>query len=371
MMRIAIVITQLEPGGAQRVALALAAELRARGYTVRTWFLYQKIAAFPGETGISIVRTQRPQTVAELLRMFGAFRRALTAYRPDAILTYTHYANVIGGIAGWLGHVPRRIASQHNPGQSYPRIARVADLVCGTAGVYTANVAVSDSVRQSFSRYPKRYRQAMRVIYNGLGPLPDGPSHREARARMGIPDGRFVAAAVGRLAEQKNHALLIEALSLAPAATLLIAGEGHLRGSLEAHARKAGVADRVRFLGAIDSSGVVDLLRAADVFAMPSWFEGLSLALIEALRVGLPILASDVPAQREALTAEDGTICGMLLRADDPHAWADAFTALDAAPDMRATLAERAHMRVAAFTAAKMADQYEELLRAPAGRDQP
>ncbi|MBL6427636.1 MAG: glycosyltransferase [Maritimibacter sp.] len=166
---------------------------------------------------------------------------------------------------------------------------------------------------------------------------------------------------VARIDSGKDHANLIDAIgllrALGIAATLDIVGEGSLRESLEAQVAKAGLAEAVRFLGR--RRDIPDLLRAADVFAFsvrPE--EGLGIALIEAMAVGVPIVATDVGACREVL---DGGGCGALVPENDPQALADAIARAATAPDAAQVRAARERAEKV-YSQAAMADGYARIL---------
>jgi len=124
-----------------------------------------------------------------------------------------------------------------------------------------------------------------------------GPDPRE---ELDIPAGALLVGTVGNLAPHKGHAVLLEALAALdrPDARLLVAGDGPLRGELARRAGELGLAGRVHWLGHRDDPG--RLLRALDLFIFPSLSgEGSPAALKEALALGVPVLASDLPAHRE------------------------------------------------------------------------
>src|SRR5262249_38365544 len=124
---------------------------------------------------------------------------------------------------------------------------------------------------------------------------------------------------------------------------LVIAGDGRLRGALEAQAKQLGVADRVSFLGT--RRDVADILAALDAYAMPSLWEGLSLALLEAMAARLPVIASDVGGVSQV--AGDGAGC-LRVPPADVAALAAAIRRLAAEPaERRAALGEEARRRVA------------------------
>ncbi len=110
---------------------------------------------------------------------------------------------------------------------------------------------------------------------------------------------------VGALIPRKGQALLIEALSGLPDATLMLAGHGESEADYRALAERLGVADRVRFMGSVPHEDLPALFAAADVMALVSTSEGLANAWVEALACGTPIVASDVGGIRELMKSSD------------------------------------------------------------------
>ena len=104
-----------------------------------------------------------------------------------------------------------------------------------------------------------------------------------------------------------------------PQLHVAIAGDGPLAEELRRQAEAGGVVKRLHLLGALPAEEVADLLAAADLFAMPSRFEGLSLALLEAMQAGCPVVASDIPGNRDALGA-DPACAGLLVPTGDQPA---------------------------------------------------
>ncbi|HYI80966.1 MAG TPA: glycosyltransferase [Thermoleophilaceae bacterium] len=146
---------------------------------------------------------------------------------------------------------------------------------------------------------------------------------------------------VAALAEKKGHRYLLEALRDLPGATLDVVGDGELRGDLERMAATFGLDDRVRFLGERSKREVAELMRAADLFVLPSLAENLPVVLIEAQASGLPAVATSVGGVPELVDDAAGT----LVPPRDPAALAEAIRAtLDRRFDS-ATLAARANDR--------------------------
>jgi glycosyltransferase involved in cell wall biosynthesis len=145
-------------------------------------------------------------------------------------------------------------------------------------------------------------RAQSRVILNGVdvARLTNRALDRwDARAALALEQSAAVVGTAARFDAVKRLDLLLRALVALPSATLVLIGDGPEAGALRALAAQLGVAARVRFAGALVDAA--RLFRAFDVFAAPSRKEGMPLAVIEAMALGLPVVASDIPAHRETL----------------------------------------------------------------------
>lgn len=125
---------------------------------------------------------------------------------------------------------------------------------------------------------------------------------RECRAKLGLPQDVTVLATVGALIARKGQRFAIEALAHLPGAVLVIAGSGADLATLRAVAEAQGVAERIRFLGAVPHGDLPEVLSAADVFVLPSASEGLANAWVEALACGTPVVTTPIPGALELLT---------------------------------------------------------------------
>jgi glycosyltransferase involved in cell wall biosynthesis len=157
-----------------------------------------------------------------------------------------------------------------------------------------------------------------------------------------VLDGRIVGN-VARLAEQKGHrdlvAAAVQVLERHPDVRFVVAGDGELRAELQELARPLG--DRFVFLG--DRDDVPDLLASFEVFAYPSHFEGLCVAVIEAQAAGVPVVATPVGGIPENVVEGES---GIVVPPGDPDALAAAISRLLDDPDLARALAERARPRV-------------------------
>jgi glycosyltransferase involved in cell wall biosynthesis len=264
-----------------------------------------------------------------------------------------------------LSGVRKRVASHRVPGTTYSPILRLLDRLFGTIGVFTNIICVSDAVRDSFVSYPEGYRRRLGVIHNGIEWVGAKLNRTAARTAHQLTDSDFYVLGVGRLCEQKNFGLAIEAVAKTPGTRLLIAGDGPDRASLEQQVGVSGAADRVVFLGSQPADHIADLFAACDAFILPSLFEGQSNALLEAMHAGRPILASDIQMQRETLQLNDGEFAGFLLPLDEPDAWSRALARLRDDAHLRSELATRANDLVSdRFSLRKMVDKFETVILA-------
>jgi len=362
-MRVVNIAGQMAAGGTQSLAMSLAAELRKRGHEAQTWFLYLRSPTYIGQEGVRVLLHHPAKGKIYLLRLLMRLVQQLRSFRPDAVVTFGLYANIPGQMGAFVAGVPVRIASQQNPSWIHSRLARYLDWTIGSLGVYTANIAASHSVYESFNGYPKPYLKRLRVIHTGLVFSKSFLEPAEAREKFALPKQVRLVVNVGRLAEQKNQELLLQALPFVPEVHLAIAGDGKLRQTLVQLAVRLGVQDRVHLLGEVPPAAIPDLLRAGNLFAFPSRWEGFSVAVLEAMHAGLPVIASEIPPLREIIGSADGGPAGLLLPADDARAWALAIQRLLRDDRLRTALSLRAQQQAAFFGLKSMVDGYEQCIR--------
>ena len=156
-------------------------------------------------------------------------------------------------------------------------------------------VAITEHVRAHYLRATGVAAHKIRTVYYGV-PLPSDPA--APRGELGLARDAIVVGFVGRLTEQKNVHLLIEALALRPRLTGIVVGDGPGREDLEARARALGAAN-VRFLGA--QPHAERLMPAFDLLCLPSAWEGLGVVLVEAMLRGTPVAGSRCGAIPEVL----------------------------------------------------------------------
>lgn len=371
-LRVLELITSLGQGGAEQVVFDIVTGLDPARFEVQT------LALMDGGPYIERLRSLGHPVESLGVRRklapgaFVALAAALRRHRPDVIHAHLFHADVAARVASCLSAAGRRaafVSHQHIPD---PRsLALRRRLERWTRRRVQAFVCVSESVAAAVRAGGGAPAERLRVIANGreLAPFlaldPQDPRRRAAaRAAFGLPEDRAVVGCVGRLAEQKDHALLLEAFARLPGEPMLaLAGEGPLRSALEGQARALGLGERMVFLGRRED--VPRLLEALDVFVMSSLYEGLPIALIEAMAAGLAVVAVAAPGVEDA--AAPG--CQRLVASREPAALTAALEAVLAEPEQRRTLGAAARASAAArFTRARMVGElaalFEELCAA-------
>jgi glycosyltransferase involved in cell wall biosynthesis len=285
--------------------------------------------------------------------------------RPDLVHWHAARAHALGAAASLLAPGPARVLSR-----------RVDFPVRGTPGsrlLYAmpleAIIAISEGVRDALvqSGVPG---ERIRVIRSGIDLAPfEAPFDRDAlRERLRILPGETIVLQVAALAPHKSQTDLLRAAALAaarrPDLRFWIAGEGPLRVALERERQALGLGREVRLLGFRDD--VPDLLRAADLFCVSSYLEGLGTSTLDAMAAGLPVVATRVGGVPEAVAHGES---GLLVEPRDPRALAEAILALAGDPDRRRRMGAAAREAVRRFSADRTELEtrrlYDEILARP------
>jgi glycosyltransferase involved in cell wall biosynthesis len=199
--------------------------------------------------------------------------------------------------------------------------------------------------------------ERLALVYEGVPDRKPAPGGREALAALGVPGDALVVGNVAALTSHKDHATLVDAMVLLrarqPRAWLVIAGEGELRGALEAQARGLGVEGRTVFAGF--RTDLDRLLPAFSVFCLSSRLEGLGTSVLDAMALGLPVVATAAGGIPEAVA--DG-VTGRLVPPRDPRALADALSEALADEERRKAWGEAGRRRfLERFTCERMVDE--------------
>ncbi len=219
--------------------------------------------------------------------------------------THKYRANLYGRIAGWFANTPVIIASLHiDYGDKDVNAGRkIANRML--AGVTDIVVAVSDSVKRDSVRYDRLDPSRITVIHNGVDTYTFNPERafQCPGKDLSIEKKDVVIGCIGRIVHSKGLSYLLEALPYirqrCRSVKLLIVGDGSLKDDLREQAGRLRIADRVIFAGR--RRDIPDLLSRIDVFVLPSVKEGLPNAILEAMAMGKPIVATNVGGIPEVL----------------------------------------------------------------------
>ena len=352
-------------GGLEIHLLNLAEQLRARGHRVIVAgrpekFVLSRAQALGLETFEATVRRQSDWTDFGRLRDF--FRRE----KVDIIHAHNQEDALVPAAAARLAGVPASFLTWHLP---FPFRRRAKGRLL-LALLHKRLIAISRSVRDMHLANgvaPGR----MEVIHHGTDVeafrtlIADVPT---LRASLGLAPEDLAIGIVGRVAPEKGHRELFEALRLLsdrhPCLRAVVVGNGPDMPALRRELSALGVAQKVVFTGFRDD--VNDVMAALDIVAVPSvWPEPCSAVVQQGMALGKPVVGSRTGGTPE-MVMEGET--GLLVPASDPAALADALGRLAESPDLRQGMGEAGRVRVEeCFTLRRMTDEVEALYRRELG----
>ncbi|MCX7620941.1 MAG: glycosyltransferase family 4 protein [Acidimicrobiales bacterium] len=375
-MRVLAVINALGEGGTERSLAELLSPLAERGIDITIATLRSR-----GEEGVEpTLRAQGhdirllPSGRAARLR---AFRALLHELQPDVVHSMLFEANLLARL-GTIGTRPRVLTSLVNTSYSPQRIAtlgtdhrklRAVQLIDAISGRLFVDRfhAVSIAVRDDAIRHLRIPAERITVVGRGRrDPLPSGGGgpRESVRRDLATPAEATVLINVGRQEHQKDHLTLVRAvaplLDERPDLWLLIAGrEGNESAQLERELHALGNPERIVRLG--HRGDVANILVASDLFVFTSRYEGMPGAVIEAMSVGLPVVASDIAPVREVVEPNQSAL---LASVGNPDSFRHTIAALLADPARRAAIGQRGRRRYEEqFTVDAVADHMAELYR--------
>lgn len=362
-LRVALCITELDIGGAERCLVELATRIDRRRFTPVVYALSPKPAPdqlslvppleaagvethFLGATGAG----HFPSAVSRLTRL-------LKRQRPDVLQAFLFHASFVGRWAAWRAGVPRVLSGVRVAEQGVwwhlwldRRTSRLVDrYVC-------VSRAVADFTRSQLGLPEDR----VVVVPNGIDVDKFAAASPIDLARLGLSPGRRAVTYVGRLERQKGVAELLKSspswLEKLPEHDLLLVGAGPMEGHLRAISERLGISSRVHFTGW--RPDVAEILKASDLLVLPSRWEGMPNVILEAMAAGRAVVSTDVEGVRELL-GEAAT--EQVVPRGDYRSLATRIAAIAAADDAIQRLGTANQRRAEQFSWDKMVRAYEEL----------
>jgi len=343
-------ITRLPIGGAERLLIDVLRNLDPTRFESEVCCIQAKgeLASEIEEMGIVLHDLGRMRSKHFDLGAILALRQLIRGRRIDLVHSHLYHANLYGRLAAWSERIPV-VASVHNTYTQHRWHRRLVNRLL--ARVSFCVTAPSAEVELAIRRYDHVAAQKVVRLVNciDLDRINSDLDVATAKHKLGLEPDDVVIGTVGRMEEQKGHGILLHAFAAlrglpgisVSSLRLLIVGDGRLRQATEVRASQLGIVDACRFPGSMTQ--MADVYRAIDVFVMPSLWEGLSLAMLEAMAAGLPLVATDVGGVRDVL---GDNLHGRLVPPGDATSLAHALAELLLNTKLREELAASARQCV-------------------------
>lgn len=362
MIRVLHVIDHLDLGGAQTALLDMLRHRDRSAFDVEVAAMHGRgpFASALEELGIKVHSLARakwpPVYVAEFVRLLRA---------ADFHVVHFHLqgANWIAKPLAALAGQRVLIAHEHSSGDL--RFRGLSSLVpdASTHLFSSRIIAVSKGVKDFLTRWEAISPDLIELVPNAVDEKIFHPCTEEerqaARSRLSVPGDAFVMGGIGRLAREKNFILLPELAARHPDICFVVAGSGPERDRIAALAAKLGVGTRVRLLGTILDRAC--FYHTLDAFVLPSLYEGLPMAVLEAMSSGVPILSSRLEGISAVVTDEKE---GLLARPGDVEGFSKQLRRLKESSALRRELAAAARAKALdQFSASFAARMIENIYR--------
>ena len=361
-------------GGAQRVLLDQADWFHTHGHKVVEAFFYDRDGlqqSWQRESPYPLYNLEAFKPGVGFLKKTTNFLKGLKRLWSllrtenfDVIETFTLHSNIPGMILSKLAGIPVRMATHHGKvGNVSAWQEKFHLLIIGWFA--SVVVAVSSEVRDQLVASGINPRRIV-IIPNGIKiSAPNLEEQKKLRQELRLRNDQIVLVSVGRLVYQKAQSVLInamrEVLAQRPEIILYIAGEGPLRGELQKQIDSYGLHDQIYLLG--NRKDVLTLLSIAHIFVLSSRWEGLPMALLEAMGSGLPVVATEVEGVNEVLQQN---IQGLLVPSEDAKALAIALFLLINDPQQRNKMGMEARKRIEeSYTTDIMCEKYLKAMSDP------
>jgi len=366
-IRVMQIIDSMNLGGAEVLLRDLTRGLLARGYQVSARYSTPgPLAEEFREMGVPVKRLQRHGRIDPFL--LWKMWREIYGEQPDVVHTHLFKSDFHGRLAARIAGVPVVVSTLHNCDNwaENPIMGKTYGLTIHFASKF---IAVSEEVRQHAIRYFGVMPDRIQTIPNAtpLERFADARSLGPAiRQEFDIPANAPLVGIVARMTEQKDHYNFLQAtlkiVEKVPSTRFLIVGDGPLRSNLVGLATSLGLSESVIFTGI--RKDIPAIYGALDVLVFSSKWEGLPVALLEGMAVGIPVVSTNVGGVPEVLDHEH---TGLLVPPSDSDALAQACLVLIENPSLRQQMAKAAIKKVQAYYSIDAmvdatSELYEELL---------
>lgn len=320
MKRIILFISSLQKGGSERVMVNLAEYFQEQKYDVILVTQYQREKEYCISPKIRRVYSEPDASMLDGGRIrnfcvrFRTLRNLWKTYRPDVILSFLGKNNLMAVAAAAFLPIKVAVSVRGEPTMEYQ--GKFMQFIAKTVFRFADGVILQTEQAGQF--FPRAVRRKSVILPN--------PLNLQFTERKVCADREDLIVAAGRLDENKNHAMLIHAFGRIaeeyPTVKLVIYGEGELRTKLEMLIAEKGLTDRISMPGNVND--IADRIGRARIFTLTSNTEGMPNSIMEAMALGIPVIATDCPCGGPATLIEHG-VNGLLVPVGDAFALADAF----------------------------------------------
>ncbi len=361
--RILLVQTQAENAGAQEISRLVGSGLTALGYETHHLFFFRKSDSFDAPPNTIYCWPERPGNPWALLKFLWRLGRQIRQIQPDAVLTFQHYGNVVGGAVSRLVSRAPLVANQVSSGKSMSPAVRAADIAMGSLGFFRIITLNSREMEREYAQYPASYRARMKYVAHGFDDKSLNMPKQQARRQFDLPREGVLLGCTARLHPDKRLDTAIRLLADQPTWHLALAGQGAEEAALRRLANELKVSERVHFLGELSPQRVGQFLACLDVFVFPSQAETFGLAAVEAAGAGIPCVVTDLPVLREVLSFE-GRPAAVFVDASDNAKLSAAVSQVLEDELLRDELRQNAAGLKSRYSVQAMVDAYVEIIEA-------
>ena len=348
MKHIVFAIGSLHGGGAERVVSVWSSALAQKGYRVSVLVYARLENEYPIDPLVEvcpIADTEETCNAMSMLTRLKCFRSALKKLKPDVVISFLPVVQVYIALASVGLRIPRVETIRINPWRTGILKSKFAKIWIWCFKTCRALILQSEDQRAFFS---SSVQKKAVVIPNPINSLYVDNQKVEYHAAS----HKIVAA--GRLSEQKNYKMMIDAVKLLSEdygdISLQIYGNGELDTQLRAYIKEQGLEDKVSLMGRSDE--LYNVYKNADVYVMSSDYEGMPNALAEAMAIGLPCISTDCKTGPRDLIDEGKN--GFLIPCNDPKALAEKLKFIFSMTDEeQRALGENARAKVISFCGEK------------------
>lgn len=347
MKDVVIVTGSMGRGGAEGVVAAVANGLAQRGWKIHIVSILFDICDYDLEPSVEYINISKAENnqILDTPRMVITLRKIIKQIKPDTVISFMVAINIVTWMAT-RGLKVKYIPSERNdPSRGRNKMVKKLQSIAYAAADTTvfqttrAKEYFSDGIQKRSIIIPNPLREMPKAVY--------GQTRRIVTA--------------GRLSDQKNHKLLIDAFEAIhkdyPDFSVDIYGEGSMKDELQSYIDGKGLASSVHLCGKVDN--VPECIRDAYMFVLPSDYEGLSNALLEAMGIGLPCITTNCAGSDDAI--QEG-INGLIVPIRDKKAMESAMRMIIENPEQAIKMGQKARASMTRYKVENVIDQWGKII---------